>query len=263
MKTKLTEIFIDDDNRFELLQELLLEKDREKLQTLNDEIGVQITALVKERNKEYLKQNPLKVNTVPKESLKQEITYLLEPVLEVLYPTIGKMIKKSIINEITKLNAPNHRPIKEINRKLLKNKSIEPTLAPVLQVMNYSEIEEIFIIEKDSGLLKGSYSRIPIVNKDMLSGMLTAIKSFVEDAFFKKGQNLEYIQFETFQISIHNFKTIYIAITTSGSSNPIFNTKVSNAFEGLADIILKNPNLLENEIQLNELLERTFLGITS
>lgn len=70
MKTKLTEIFIDDDNRFELLQELLLEKDREKLQTLNDEIGVQITALVKERNKEYLKQNPLKVNTVPKESLK-------------------------------------------------------------------------------------------------------------------------------------------------------------------------------------------------
>ena len=126
---------------------------------------------------------------------------MLEPVLEVLYPTIGKMIKKSIINEITKLNAPSHRPIKEINRKLLKNKSIEPTLAPVPQVMNSSEIEEIFIIEKDSGLLKGSYSRIPIVNKDMLSGMLTAIKSFVEDTFFKKGQNLEYIQFETFQIS--------------------------------------------------------------
>lgn len=51
---------------------------------------------------------------------------------------------------------------------------------------------------KESGLLIGSYSRGNIADKDMISGMLTAIKSFVEDAFSKEGQDLEDIKFENF-----------------------------------------------------------------
>jgi len=116
-------------------------------------------------------------------------------------------------------------------------------------------IEEVFVISKDSGLLIGNFSRGNIADKDMVSGMLTAIKAFVEDAFAKEGQDLEDIKFETFQISLMSFKTIYIATATSGVLSRDFKEDLSDRLIKMSSIILRDRSYLEDEHKLNELIK--------
>ena len=65
------------------------------------------------------------------------------------------------------------------------------------------------------------------IDEDMVAGMLTAIKSFVEDAFKKSDQDLELIEYETYSIYIQNFSSYYIAVVISG----IFNATHKSALE--------------------------------
>ena len=93
----------------------------------------------------------------------------------------------------------------------------------------------------------------------MVSGMLTAIKSFAEDAFSKENQNLEDIKFENFQLSILNFKTIYIATATSGIININFKEQLYDYTNNIAEKVLKDRSFLEDEERLNTLIFNTFV----
>ena len=264
MKKGTTETHIKD-HRFEQLQELLLVEDREKFDLLNEEFAGKVKPLIQERIEDLRKNFPEYFGDTITETIKDQIVNSQDQVLDALYPIIGKLIKKGIVNEISKLNERINKTINEtfsFKEKIeifFGKKSNLPTGDVILQKAFKPVIEELLIIEKDSGLLKGSYSRGGIANKDMVSGMLTAIKSFAEDAFSKNEQNLENIKFETFQISIHNFKTIYIAIAISGPINTVFNDNVTVEITKLAEIILKKRSLLEDETQLNQLINKHIL----
>jgi hypothetical protein len=78
--------------------------------------------------------------------------------------------------------------------------------------MNQTSVEQIFVIEKGSGLIISSVSKQESIDEDMIAGMLTAIKSFVEDAFKRDLQSLELIQYELFEIHIQNFTSYYFAV---------------------------------------------------
>jgi len=105
---------------------------------------------------------------------------------------------------------------------------------------NY-QIEEIYVIQRNSGLLFGSASTENTIDQDVIAGMLTAIKSFVEDAFKREREDLEMIQYGTYKILLQNFYSYYIAIAISG-------TMSSTEREELA-----NELLTFAEEQLNEL----------
>jgi hypothetical protein len=256
------------DKRFELLRELLLEDDREKLKALSDEIMLReklaqhVTPLVDEKIEDLRKNFPEYFGGTITETIKYQIQNSQDEVIDALYPIMGKLIKKSIVTEIAKLNEKINITIKEsfsfkgkIKKFFSKKRDINDGDI-VLQDVFKPVLEEVFIIEKDSGLLKGSYSTEKTADKDMVSGMLTAIKSFAEDAFFKEGQNLEDIKFETFQLSLHNFKTIYIAIATSGPTNTAFNEELRNDVFNLAEVILKDRIMLDDESKLNILIKK-------
>lgn len=257
------------DNRFELLKELLLFDDRKDFKALKQEIL--------EREKLKVKVDPivddkivdLKTNFTEHfgdkitESIKVQIKESQDEVVEALYPIMGKLVKKFIVAEITKLSDSINDTIntkfsiKYILKRLFKGK--KTAADDVLQEVFEPIIEEVFVIEKNSGLLAGNYSRGNIADKDMVSGMLTAIKSFAEDAFSKEAQNLEDIKFETFQLSIQNFKSIYIAIATSGVINNEFKEKLSDNINNLAEVILRDRTYLSDEIKLNKIIQEKLI----
>ncbi len=255
---KLPTDFQVEDQRFELLKKLLLEEDREKFNSLNEEFAGKVNPLIQEKIEDLRKNFPEYFGETITETIKVQIRDSQDEVVEALYPIMGKMVKKFIIAEITKLSDNINRTIKEkfsikeILKRFFKGKKNDATV--VLQEVFEPVIEEVFVIEKDSGLLSGSYSRGNIADKDMVSGMLTAIKSFAEDAFSKEGQDLEDIKFETFQLSIKNYKTIFIAIATSGALNLDFKEKLSNNIENLSEVILRDRSYLSNEKKLNSLI---------
>lgn len=250
------------DNRFELLRELLLAEDRDKFESLSNEIILQeklskrVSPLIDEKILDLRNKFPEYFGDTITETIKVQIRDSQDEVVEALYPIMGKMVKKFIVSEITKLSDSINKTIKEkfsvkeILKRFFKGKS--SNASAVLEEVFECVLEEVFVIEKDSGLLSGSYSKGNIADKDMVSGMLTAIKSFAEDAFQKEGQDLENIKFETFQLSIKNFKTIYIAIATSGVFNQEAAEKISDDINNLAEIILRDRSYLTDEDRLNE-----------
>ena len=256
------------DNRFELLKELLLAEDRKDFKLLQEEIlerqkfKLKVDPVIDEKIEDLKLNFPEYFGDNITESIKVQIRESQDEVVEALYPIMGKLIKKFIVAEITKLSNSinetinNKFSIKHILKRLFKGKKTDAE--DVLQEVFEPIIEEVFVIEKDSGILAGNYSRGEIADKDMVSGMLTAIKSFAEDAFSKEGQNLEDIKFETFQLSIQNFKTIYIATATSGVLNPDFKDELLENINNLAEIILRDRAYLSDEERLSKIIEETF-----
>ncbi len=165
---------------------------------------------------------PEKLGPAITRTLKIQIENSRDEVVQVLYPIMGQMIKKYVQKEIEILS-------EKIDAQIQKAFSFSTLLGFIKGVFSKkkkgdeiisdaygSQIEEIFIIEKDSGLLIASYSKNHLIDQDMISGMLTAIKSFVEDAFDQEGQELETISYDLYKIYLKSFQKFYIATVVSG-----------------------------------------------
>jgi len=98
----------------------------------------------------------------------------------------------------------------------------------ILSELSSPKIEQVLLIEKETGLLTASYSQTQAIDEEMISGMLTAIKSFVEDAFGQKNQDLELIEYELYQVHLQSFVTYYIAVVISGNYTVQSKNKVQN-----------------------------------
>tara|TARA_R110000868_G_scaffold60810_2_gene185206 strand:- start:692 stop:1510 length:819 start_codon:yes stop_codon:yes gene_type:complete len=253
------------DKRFELLIDLLLADDRQDISLLKEELleaknfKSKVDPFVDAKIEDLRQNFPVYFGDTITETIKVQIKESQDEVVEALYPIMGKLVKKFIASEIAKLfesinNTINEKfSVKSIIKRFFKGK--KTNAEDVLQEVFEPVVEELFVIGKESGLLIGSYSRGNIADKDMVSGMLTAIKAFAEDAFSKEGQDLEDIKFETFQLSMMNFKSIYLATATSGVLNAEFKDRLTDSLNNLADTILRNRDYLADESKLNNLLE--------
>ena len=172
----------------------------------------------------YLKNNFVKI--YGKEitgAIKQQIHDSKDEVIDALYPIIGKLIQKYIQTEFAKIS---EKVDKQVNNtlspqywiNLVKSKMSGTKNSDLLiSEMNKATLEEVYLIQKDSGILQGSYSKNNTLDQDMIAGMLTAIKSFVEDAFSQKTEELSTIEYDSYKILIYNYHTFYIAIVLSGN----------------------------------------------
>ena len=105
---------------------------------------------------------------------------------EALFPIMGKMIKKYVQAEVAKLSDSINEKINATFsfKNIFKSKSKErPTAAMMLKEEYKAYIEQVLVVEKGSGILKANYAKSQTMDEDMMAGMLTAIKSFAEDAF--------------------------------------------------------------------------------
>jgi len=254
------------DNRFDLLRELLLEEDREKINALSQEILVRekvsarVDPLIDEKIEDLRKNFPEYFGDTITETIKTQIRDSQDEVVDALYPIMGKMVKKFIIAEISKLSENINQKVKktfsfkEVFNRFKRRASGVSEGDAILQDAFQPKIEEVFVIEKDSGILLGNHSTGNIANKDMVSGMLTAIKAFAEDAFSKEGQDLEDVKFETFQILLYNFQTVYVAVAASGVLNATFKGKLTDRVNDFAEDLFDDRSDLEDESKLNEMI---------
>ncbi len=243
---------MNDSEKLIKLKELLLNEDRafaqnilQKLDSLENTVNVKenlsekVNPIIDRKLEIFVEEIPTKLGPVIADAL----TKSQDKVVEALFPVIGKMIKKYIQQEIKTLSdsinnqVHNTFSIKTWQRKI---KSIFTGVSEkeiIISEMNKATVEQIFMIEVGSGLIISSSSKSESIDEDMIAGMLTAIKSFVEDAFKKDQQSLELIQYELFEIYIQNFSSYYFAVVLSGGINTAFKSKLENDLFDLAHTI--------------------------
>ena len=177
---------------------------------------------------------PEKLGPAITKTLSQQIKESRDEVVQVLYPIIGQMIKKYIQQEIQILSDRidaqldtifSWEKIKQYILSLFGKGSVSSEL---IRNAVEPQIQEIFLIENDSGLLLGSYSRQKTLDQDMIAGMLTAIRAFVNDAFSTKEQTLETIEYDLYKIYIQGFPKFYIAVVISGVITTEFKSKLDD-----------------------------------
>ena len=224
------------EDKLQILRDILLTDDRLVADAINKRVEVitkqfeeeqeklkgKIDPVIEERLQKFIKDIPVTLGPTITETLKTQVENSQDLVVEALYPILGKMIKRYISNEFAKLSEGINKKMNNafsfnsFKRKLKSTFTGAKESDLILSELDNPVVNEIFAIQKGSGILLGNYSASETVDKDMLSGMLTAIKSFVEDAFKGGNQSLESIQYELYSIHIQNFHSYYIAVVISG-----------------------------------------------
>ncbi|WP_298417219.1 cell envelope biogenesis protein OmpA [uncultured Kordia sp.] len=256
-------------DKLALLKDLLLTDDRayaesihNKIKQLEDLIHKQqklsskVNPIIDEKLEEFTEQIPETLGPTITEALAEQIKNSKDQVVEALYPIMGKMIKKYISQEISLLTERINKQLEDsfsANSWKRKFKSwfggVKEEELLLSQLSAISQVEQVLVIEKNSGLLIGQYAKTETIDKDMISGMLTAIKSFVEDAFNEKSQNLELIEYELYHIHIQSFVSFYVAVAISGEYNLIFKNKIQDIIFNFTDNFL---NLFNDLSEIKE-----------
>jgi len=263
------------DQRFRKLQELLFEEDGQ----LTDRIQVELDALRQELRSredidarvepffdeklEFLKTNfPDLFGAAMAKTIKQQIRDSQDEMIDALYPIIGRLIRRFVAKELERLTERIDHNINETFswkgwvkrfRRWFQGESFQDQM---MRDMVEAEVEEVFIVDKESGLLAGAWSREERADQDMVAGMLTAIKSFVESAFEQGAQDLETIEYETYKIILHNFQTYYVAVIVSGVVSSAYKTRLRDfvmAFEERYRVVTR-VDITEEVVEQNSLL---------
>lgn len=247
---------MNSEEKLNVLKEILLNEEREfdrdilqKIQALQNsqvQLNERVDPILEERLEKFIEEMPERIGPAIRETLKTEIKKSQDAVAEALFPIMGKMIKKYIRAEIKKLND-------DINAKLKKSFSFRSpfkrgekrasTAAALLKEEYKGVVEHVMVIEKASGILKASFARTENIDKDMMAGMLTAIKSFAEDAFAKADQELHRIDYELYTIHLQNFSNYYIAVVISGIYDDIFKDKLEDVLLDFAQFVINKEDL--------------------
>lgn len=265
-----------EEEKLQLLRDLLLVDDREVASAVNEKLeeiastietqaklSEKINPIIEARLKEFVTQIPASLGPVITQTLKTQIQFSKDEVVEALYPILGKMIKRYIANEIAKLSESINKKVNNtfsmasFKRKIKSKFSGVKESEIMLSELDAAKINEVFAIQKGSGILLGNYSLSSKVDKDMVSGMLTAIKSFVEDAFEGGAQNLESIEYELYSIHIQNFHSYYIAVVISGSYTRAFESDLENSLFKVSEKLSSKINTLSRS-EVDSILESLF-----
>jgi hypothetical protein len=242
------------------LKDILLREDRSALEelqrTLNEKqlLAEKINPIVEE-HLTFLRQNfPREYAKIVNRMVEQKLKSSQTEILDVIYPVMGKMINKYIAFQFQEMKDSINARIDALFSKQgmiwwIRNKIFGIDNAQMLlSSLDTPIIEEIFVIQRDSGLLYGSAALYPTVNRDVVGGMLTAIKSFVEDAFERQNEDLEIIQFGTYKILIENMPSHYFALAMSGS---VSNTEGAVLRNQIIDFIQENELLRSDNFNTN------------
>ncbi|MFN2165713.1 MAG: SH3 domain-containing protein, partial [Anaerolineae bacterium] len=145
--------------------------------------------------------------------------------IEVLYPIIGQTVVRAVgeavqdlarnVDARVRTTLTPAAAARRIKARISGVSDAEMTLRDALPF----EVEEVFLIHRETGLLLQhlSQDQAAAQDSDLVSGMLTAIRDFVRDAFGRgqEGQ-LDSIQYGDRRILIEAAQLVYLAVVVAG-----------------------------------------------
>lgn len=208
------------------LRTILLRPEQERITHIHnileekEPLAERVVPIIEEQLSEFEAHFPKAYQLAVDRLVERKIRESQEEMIDMLYPVMGTMIRKYIAQQLQELRESVEQQLERSFLARLRDRFFraggvrEADL--VLRNAALPRVREAYIIEQHSGLLLGSASTQEVVDKELIAGMLTAIKSFVVDAFRRGTTQLELIEYAGYQILIRDFHTYYVALAVEG-----------------------------------------------
>ncbi|MGB0869581.1 MAG: hypothetical protein ACPG6V_04940 [Flavobacteriales bacterium] len=242
---------MNEERKFQLLKETLFQSETEQLTShtkalddlrsqvddFRDEASGHIQQRIEATFVDFKERFPTEYSGVITEAIKKQIHEAKDEVVDALYPIMGRLIKAFIEKEIEKI-------VESVDQKVnntftlenikLQFKSFFTGAKVGDQVLKDSvsvpKIEQVFLLEAESGMLISSFTATSTLDEDMIAAMLTAITDFGEDTLIAKNENLKWVEFDLHKIHTQNFGRFDIALVISGIPNTNFTSDIDDTF---------------------------------
>lgn len=223
----------------EQLRQALLSEDRKAVAAiramLEDEqqLSEKVSPIIRQ-HLAFLKENfEGEYGVIIEEIVTRKLADSQEEIVNMIFPKLNTIIKKFITAQFQMLKEGIDTQIKTVQNRFspknLFNRFFGPSDSDmVLSQLDNPEVHEIYLVQRESGLLLGSYAKEKNTDQDVIAGMLTAIKSFAEDAFNRGKEDLEMIQYENYKIFLQNLPSYYFAVALTGSISTSEKENLSN-----------------------------------
>ncbi len=223
----------------EQLRQVLLSEDREELEAiramLEDEaqLSEKVSPIIRQ-HLAFLKENfREEYGIIIEEIVSKKLSESQDEIVNMIFPKLNTIIKKFITAQFQILKEGIDTQIKTVQNRFSPKNLFSRFFGPsdsdiVLSQLDNPEVHEVYLVQRESGLLLGSYAKEKNTDQDVIAGMLTAIKSFAEDAFNRGKEDLEMIQYENYKIFLHNLPSYYFAVAMTGSISTSEKENLSN-----------------------------------
>lgn len=168
------------------------------------------------------------------QAIKKQIFLEQDAMVDALYPIIGSTVGKYMAATIEAINEKIEQTlsVEGIKRKIrAKVQGVSEAELILREAMPF-QVQAIFLIHKASGLVIAEVQHhAQHLESEMLAGMLTAIRGFVNDCISQSGDlplELDGIDYGTSKIVLEVAGYCYLAVVVKGEPSPAF-TKMMQA----------------------------------
>ncbi len=170
------------------------------------------------------------VGPVVSEAIQVQMHESRQSLVEALFPIIGELAQRYIGEFFRELQRnidgrlrSSFSPRRIMRRAKARLRGVEMADLELRDVLPFN-IRELFLIQSGSGLLLARAGSNATLDSDLISGMLTAVRSFMHDSF-KRAELPEYmdeIQYGEQRIIIQDGRLCYLAVVINGIEPPGF-----------------------------------------
>ncbi|MGK7922897.1 MAG: OmpA family protein [Trichodesmium sp.] len=174
-------------------------------------------------------------------AIKEQIVLEQNSIVDALYPVIGSTISKYMTEAIREINDKISETFsfKGIRRKIKAIfQGVSEAELIISEIMVFA-VQAVFLIHKESGLViaESQQSKRERLESEMVAGMLTAIRSFVNDCIVQSGDvsELNEIEYGDSKIILEVAGHCYLAVVIKGEPNKSF---IKELRQTLSNIII-------------------------
>ncbi|HAX77514.1 MAG TPA: flagellar motor protein MotB [Cyanobacteria bacterium UBA11372] len=182
-------------------------------------------------------------------AIKEQIALERDAMVDALYPVIGSTVAKYIAEAIREINekVSNAFSVQGISRKIRAKVQGVSDGELIFKESIPFVVQAIFLIHKTSGLVisEVQMSGDQKLEADMVAGMLTAIRSFVNDCISQTGEisELDAIDYGNSKIILEVAGYCYLAIVIKGDPSKQF---IKQLRQTLSTIVIKFGKAIES-----------------
>ncbi len=178
-------------------------------------------------------------------AIKTQIELEKDSMVDALYPVIGSTISKYMTEVINSINdrVETALSFEGFKRKIqAKIRGVSEAELILTEAVNF-EVKAVFLIDKISGLVieEAQIQSEPKLESEMLGGMLTAIRSFVNDCI--ENSELNQIEYGNSKIILEVAGYCYLAVIIVGEPSQKFIKEIRNIF---GKIVVRYGKIIKN-----------------